>query len=491
MAFEKELPQWKEKGVKPPQSKLDEGWKVQDKPPAAWLNWQMNKTYEALKEVQEKAAEKTEVASAIEDTKKYTDQKVAGIDLSKITAESIGAAKKVDLDTLKKEAVSRKSDIYNDFNLYTEPGIYNISQIGNTANKPNTFRGAQLDWGVLTVESTPQGYIIQTYTTVITNVTVRRTRTESQWSDWRTLLTEYTFQDPIYVAPSTDLNSVTIPGDYMNPANAEVATMANTPTPEAFSLSVYRHAGIHQVFRVFSPHSNRVWKRNFYNGVGWSEWLRVLDENDYNELKQSGVDAKNRIAGAINAKGVPASASDDFASLAAKIGQIKTELALVDSQVSWSVTHSPKMYRDDKTVVYDHPVTTIQNMKNVFILSGNIWMDYEPTYYNNYIDGEAIAYLEDSNGITCKLLSIGSGRAWHYTYASNIFILNGRNGYKTTTSYYQGDKDTKHESTSFKVPDGFDVSRPCFLKVKWTYYAVPDTYEATIKCDVNGTISSC
>lgn len=324
MAFEKELPQWKEKGVKPPQSKLDEGWKVQDKPPAAWLNWQMNKTYEALKEVQEKAAEKTEVSSAIENAKKYTDQKVKDIDLSKITTESIGAAKKVDLDTLKKEAVSRKYDIYNDFNQYTEPGIYNINQIGNIANKPNTFRGTQLDWGVLTVDSTPQGYIIQTYTAVIPNVTVRRTRTESQWSDWRTLLTEYTFQDPVYVAPSTDLNSVSIPGDYMNPANAEVATMANTPTPEAFSLSVYRHAGIHQVFRVFSPHSNKVWKRNYYYGVGWSPWLRVLDENDYNELKQSGVDAKNRIAGALNAKGVTASANDDFATLATKIGQVNT-----------------------------------------------------------------------------------------------------------------------------------------------------------------------
>ncbi|MCY9581106.1 hypothetical protein [Paenibacillus alvei] len=98
MAFEKELPEWKEKGVKPPQSKLDEGWKVQDKPPAAWLNWQMNKTYEALKEVQEKAAETTDVANALNDAREYTDQKVAGIDLTKITPDSIGAVKKAEFD---------------------------------------------------------------------------------------------------------------------------------------------------------------------------------------------------------------------------------------------------------------------------------------------------------------------------------------------------------------------------------------------------------
>ncbi|OBY78425.1 hypothetical protein BBG47_16715 [Paenibacillus sp. KS1] len=491
MAFEKDLPQWKEKGVKPPQSKLDEGWKVQDKPPAAWLNWQMNKTYEALKEVQEKAAEKTEVASAIENSKKYTDQKVSGIDLTKITPDSIGAVKKTEFDNLKRESISRKSDTYNDFNQYTEPGIYNIHQIGNIANKPNTFRGTQLDWGVLTVESTPQGYIIQTYTAVILNVTVRRTRTESKWSDWRTLLTEYTFQDPVYVAPNSDLNSITIPGDYMNPANAEVATMSNTPTPEAFSLSVYQHAGIHQVFRVFSPHSNKVWKRNYYYGVGWSQWLRVLDENDYSELKQSGVDAKNRIAGALNAKGVPASANDDFATLAAKISQIKTELSLVDSKISWSNTHSPSMYGDDKKVVYDYVVATMPNMKNAFVFDGSIWFDNGKTN-SDVSGGNARAYLEDWNGKTCEINGIGHSTTWGYNYATNIFILNGRKGYKTVTSLWDGDKEAKHTSTSIQIPDGFDVSRPCLLKVKWEFYPISGRfYQVSIKCDVNGTITTC
>lgn len=335
MAFEKELPQWKEKGVKPPQSKLDEGWKVQDKPPAAWLNWQMNKTYEALKEVQEKAAEKTGVSSAIEDAKKYTDQKVKDIDLSKITTESIGAAKKVDFDTLKKEAVSRKSDIFNDFNQYTEPGIYNITTMAGKANVPNNFRGASMDWGILTVASTPQGYIEQKYTCVVNNMSQRRVRTEARWTSWKALIDEVTFQDAIYLPPNTDLNNIIVPGEYMNPSNAEVATMANVPTAESFSLSVYKHAGVQQVFRDFSPYSAKVWKRNFYVDK-WSRWIRVLDENDYNELKQSGVDAKNRIAGAVNAKGVPASANDDFATLATKIGQIKTGLKSASGNTNYA-----------------------------------------------------------------------------------------------------------------------------------------------------------
>lgn len=48
----------------------------------------------------------------------------------------------------------------------------------------------------------------------------------------------------------------------------------------------------------------------------------VLYEID--QAKQSGVDAKNRIAGAVNAKGVPASAADEWGTLEWKISQITT-----------------------------------------------------------------------------------------------------------------------------------------------------------------------
>ncbi|WP_019422685.1 pyocin knob domain-containing protein [Paenibacillus sp. OSY-SE] len=61
--------------------------------------------------------------------------------------------------------------------------------------------------------------------------------------------------------------------------------------------------------------------------TSWSIWRDVLTTLNYEELKQSGVDAKNKIAGAINAKGVPASANDTFDQLEGKIGQIRTSLA--------------------------------------------------------------------------------------------------------------------------------------------------------------------
>ncbi|TDF92157.1 hypothetical protein [Paenibacillus piri] len=52
MAFKKELPEWRSPGVEPSASKKTEGWKPGEKPPADWLNWSQNRTYEALKELQ-------------------------------------------------------------------------------------------------------------------------------------------------------------------------------------------------------------------------------------------------------------------------------------------------------------------------------------------------------------------------------------------------------------------------------------------------------
>ncbi|MEC0092896.1 hypothetical protein [Paenibacillus macquariensis] len=65
MSYEKIAPDWKAKGIEPPQSKRETGWEVEDRPPAAWLNWFMNLTAESLHELQTKAAEKTYVDEQI------------------------------------------------------------------------------------------------------------------------------------------------------------------------------------------------------------------------------------------------------------------------------------------------------------------------------------------------------------------------------------------------------------------------------------------
>jgi hypothetical protein len=43
-----ELADWNAPGVEPPQSKKDNGWDPEEKPPADWFNWFFNKTFKSL-----------------------------------------------------------------------------------------------------------------------------------------------------------------------------------------------------------------------------------------------------------------------------------------------------------------------------------------------------------------------------------------------------------------------------------------------------------
>lgn len=55
MPFTQELPEWKATGTKPPQSKLDTGWQIGERPPSGWWNWLLNRTYLAVQELQQEA----------------------------------------------------------------------------------------------------------------------------------------------------------------------------------------------------------------------------------------------------------------------------------------------------------------------------------------------------------------------------------------------------------------------------------------------------
>ncbi|MGY4689357.1 hypothetical protein [Salibacterium sp. K-3] len=88
------LPEWNAGGIKPPQSKKDDGWKEQEKPPAQWHNWWMNTTYLALQEVRavidglsasDIGAETPSGAQSKADTAEqnandYTDQQISNVD---------------------------------------------------------------------------------------------------------------------------------------------------------------------------------------------------------------------------------------------------------------------------------------------------------------------------------------------------------------------------------------------------------------------------
>jgi len=65
MAFTEKLPEWQAEGIEPPDSKKQAGWEVEDKPPAGWWNWILNRTFKSLEELRSKAVEKQYVDDAV------------------------------------------------------------------------------------------------------------------------------------------------------------------------------------------------------------------------------------------------------------------------------------------------------------------------------------------------------------------------------------------------------------------------------------------
>lgn len=51
MVFNEQLPEWHATGVEPPESKKNQGWQPDDKPPADWFNWLFNRIYKVLVEI--------------------------------------------------------------------------------------------------------------------------------------------------------------------------------------------------------------------------------------------------------------------------------------------------------------------------------------------------------------------------------------------------------------------------------------------------------
>ncbi|NKI24051.1 hypothetical protein HFN20_23040 [Paenibacillus dendritiformis] len=132
------------------------------------------------------------------------------------------------------------------------------------------------------------------------------------------------YRQAVYLGEGTDLNAVTGEGLYYCPANVTVQTMKNVPLADAFALQVFRHAGVTQVFYNYrsNPGDGNLaaqYKRSYYNNH-WTPWYKVADSRDIDDLKQSVVDGKGKVAGAINDMGGgPVSANNTFDELAAAI----------------------------------------------------------------------------------------------------------------------------------------------------------------------------
>ncbi|WP_426005375.1 hypothetical protein [Bacillus sp. DWP3-1] len=145
MAFTKELPQWDNAGQKPPQSKISEGFKPLDHPPADWFNWYMNGTYEALKELQSGAATTTEVTAALKvlsneiaahSNAKNNPHAVTKSQVGLDNVENIKQASKIDFDNHVGDKKLHTSEVEK--NKWNNGQLYRLTpNDGRVARVPN------------------------------------------------------------------------------------------------------------------------------------------------------------------------------------------------------------------------------------------------------------------------------------------------------------------------------------------------------------------
>ncbi|APO43352.1 hypothetical protein BS614_04300 [Paenibacillus xylanexedens] len=86
----------------------------------------------------------------------------------------------------------------------------------------------------------------------------------------------------IVIPAGEDLNTYMEEGNYYCPANATVETLLNSPTGEAFHLTVEPHAGVLQTLTTFQPGNLEVYQRNYY--FGWGPWKKVPTRDELEEI---------------------------------------------------------------------------------------------------------------------------------------------------------------------------------------------------------------
>lgn len=377
MAFQKPLPEWKQPGIRPPESKIKEGYQVLDKPPAAWLNWQMNATYEALQELQEKAAEKEDVSQALGEAKAYTDEKVADIDLTKISPESIGAAKQADLDAHAADAVKHIT--------VAERAAWN-----GKANASHTHDASAITSGTIAAARLP-------------------------------LL------------------------DVVN----------NTSTQHAATANAVKKA--------------------------YDEALAA---------KQAGVDARSKIAGAVNAKGVQASANDTIEQLAQKISSIKVGSQVRYVPIDFRKVSSRRVREKEQRGTETYKIADVSFEHVLLGMSGSLSVECE--YLHSWwrdVQAESRIYLEDGAGNKFTLVSSGSATSDKEKSRGSQSLFN----VSTTNRIYQGrryvypDGETKFISET--IPDKFQLTGPLRLMCDLVFnYGVGNDYGAKLTAEFNGTL---
>ncbi|MDT8979968.1 pyocin knob domain-containing protein [Paenibacillus sp. chi10] len=360
-----------------------------------------------------------------------------------LTPESIGAAKKADLDTFQKNSVSIKTNTSKDFNTYREPGLFFVGSLSEYTNAPSSDGG--FSWGILRVETLgTTAYVVQSYTCVLNNVTFTRSKAEDStgrgWEPWRAtskldsdgVLRLSKWLDIRSDGPAANLiGSTHVYQQFLVGDQRKGYVGAGDPNAPNNIAVVSDHGDT-----VVNAKTN-IWL-NASAGAVHLNGRNVLWELD--QVKQSGVNNKQALVDALNAKGIAASVNEDWGTLIAKVRQaavIKTAYINTEREVA------PNKYSDRHNFFDMPPGTT----KVTFFADS----DYSTAMYeqSNYYDGTQMEFVvRDGYGHECVVAgSFRGSRMYLFSFSIDTVANNAR------CSFYDGDANKLHGTYNNKAAD--------------------------------------
>ncbi|WP_223068472.1 pyocin knob domain-containing protein [Paenibacillus caui] len=361
MAFEKQPPEWAATGIEPPETKKQTGWEVEDRPPAAWLNWFMNSTGESLKELQQKAAETewvqqqlAEINPELPDASLTTKGVVQLSSVTNGTSESLAATEKA-----VKAAYDKASAAETPSGAQAKADAAKTAAITAAATDATTKAN--------TAESNAKSYV-----------------DAKPWQKTPVTAGQYA----INIA-GQDLNAERATGWYMGD------NMANAPSSEWYWIEIIRHNPVWEVQNAYCFNRNSFYQRIKQNGT-WTAWSQ--------DLFQSGVDAKNGIVGAINAMGGSASTNDTWATLASKIGTL-SKSGIVQMSTSINKTAADIPYGDSWVPILSFPAGT--KFIEFYRPGSDEWAAYTEGNYGSASTStitQCSVCISDRNGLSFDLL---------------------------------------------------------------------------------------
>ncbi|WP_418040758.1 tail fiber protein [Paenibacillus xylanilyticus] len=168
------------------------------------------------------------------------------------------------------------------------------------------------------------------------------------------------------------------------------------------------------------------------------------------ELKKSGVDAKNGIVGAINAKGGSASTSDSWSTLAAKVQALSSPVSVSLNVPSTNVSNLAV----GETRYYDFQTFSPGVKYALFSTNARQGSDFYPTEYFAYADYQTSVIVRDKNNTMVILNWISNG----FTIGIKSIYIDFVNRAMT----YSGDGDN-YRDVPLTMPNNFDLSGPVRL----------------------------